>query len=217
MPSTVVHVALAGLIGAALLGDEFDARSIALVMAVVVVPDLDTFIGVVLVGTHRAALHTLLIPLVAGALLVYDSRRQRSVIGRYGPRGVRLAWVCVAAYALAGIGPDLFFNGANLFYPLYDQFVRISGNVLISNQRGFVQTIWETKEAAGGASIGTTKTVHYSTGVDPNPGKEPKNVERVFPIARGGLQLLLIVTSIVVVSARLWETRVRTGSRSLEE
>ena len=46
MPSTVVHVGLAGLVGAALLGDRFDTRAILFVMAATAIIDLDTLIGI---------------------------------------------------------------------------------------------------------------------------------------------------------------------------
>ena len=205
MPSTVVHVALAGLVGTALLANAFSLRTILLVMAVTVLPDLDTFLGLVVPGIHRAAFHTLTIPALVGAILLWDTRvREDSFVDRYGPNARRVAWTGLAAFVLAGIGPDLFWNGVNLFYPLYDRFFELSGKIVISNQRGLVQTIWETTEHS---SPGTTETVHYSTGVDPSPGTEPENVERIFPIVNGGMQMLIVISSLVVVGARLRETR----------
>lgn len=214
MPSTVVHLSIAALLAAALLAEAFDARALAAVLAVTAVPELDTFLGFAIRGAHRAALHNLFVPLLAAGLIAYDLRREDSFLRERGPRAARVAWVCVAAYLLAAIGPDLFFNGVNLFYPVHDRFYELSGNVLLSDQRGFVQTIWEppAPDAEGGASgsaVGTTGNVHYSTGVDPSPGKEPKDVERVFPIARGGLQVLLVLTAFVVTTVRLWESRKR--------
>lgn len=203
MPSTVVHLALATLLAAALLEEAFDARALAVVLAATAFPDLDTFLGLVAPGTHRAAFHTLLIPVALAALIVYDTGyRRRSFLRRYGDRGVAVAWVAVAAYLLAGIGPDLFFNGVNPLYPLYDRFVALSGDVLLSNQRGFVQTVW-TVGGADSSVAGTTTSTHYYTGVDPSRGPEPATVERVFPIARGGLQVLLIVTAVLVGGWRL--------------
>lgn len=203
MPSTVVHLAIATLLAAALLGDAFDRRSLAVVLAVVVVPDLDTFVGLVVPGTHRAALHTLLVPLALAALIVYDTRyRERSFLRRYGDQAVPVAWVAVVAYAFAGIGPDLFYNGVNPLYPLHDRFVALSGDVMLSNQRGLVQTIWEVG-GQDSSVAGTTANTHYTTGVDPSRGAEPEDVERIFPIARGGLQVLLVVTAVVVGAVRL--------------
>ena len=160
MPSLVVHVALAGLVGAALLGREFDRRSLVVVLLVPVIPDLDAFAGFVVPGGHRALLHTLLIPLGAAALLRYDTRgREISWLrGRYGPRGVRIAWVAVVVYAFAGIGPDLFTGGgANPFYPLHDQFYEVSGELGYSTTDGWVQTFVDLSpgaDSSGGSSDG---------------------------------------------------------------
>lgn len=211
MPSLAVHWALAALIATGLLRAEFDARALAVVLFVTAIPDLDVFIGMVITGTHRAALHNMLVPGIAGALLYYDVQyREVSVlVSRYGQRGVQIAWVSLFSFVVAGIGLDLFWNGANLLYPVHDQFYRLWGKVVISNQQGLVQTIWQTGEATDGLSSvgGTTKDTHYSTGVDPSPGKEPADVERIFPIAQGGFQVALIVTSLVVTSTRLWIDR----------
>ena len=203
MPSTLVHLALGALIAAALLEEFFDARSLGVVLLVTVVPDLDTFVGLVVPGTHRAALHTLLVPFLAAAAIAYDLRREESWLRARGERAIRLAWVSVLVYVFAGIAPDLFVNGANLLYPLHDQFYALNGRVLVSDQRGFVQTLWEAEESRRG----TTRTEHYRTGVDPVRGKEPKDVERVFPIAGGGLQVLLLLTATAVTGTRLWLSR----------
>lgn len=207
MPSTVVHLALGALLAAALLGEEFDARSLGLILVVVAFPDLDTFVGMAFPGTHRAAFHTALIPLAAAAALGYDARyRDHSLSRRFGRRAVRIAWVGVAAYLLAGIGPDLFFNGVNVLYPVADAFLALDGEVYLSDQRGLVQTVW-VPAGEGSSVVGTTETVHYRTGVDTSRGPDPADVERVFPIAMNGLQLLLIVLSIAVTTARLWFDR----------
>jgi uncharacterized membrane protein YgcG len=143
MPSTVVHVALAGLVGTALLAEYFDGKAVAVVMAVTALVDFDVFLGFWIEGAHRAAFHTLLVPLFAGALLWWDLRhREESRLrSRWGPRGVRVAWVSVVAVAFAGIGLDAFFNGANLLYPVHDRFYTFSGKVFYSTTEGFVQTL----------------------------------------------------------------------------
>lgn len=199
MPSTLVHIAIGALIAAALLEEAFDARTLGVVLAASALPDLDTFLDLSFPGTHRAALHTIVLVVLAGILLAYDLEREESWLRARGRSAPRVAWVSVLAFALAGIGPDLFTNGVNLFYPLHDQFYALQGNVFLSNQRGFVQTLWELEESARG----TTETRHYSTGVNPNRGTEPADVERIFPIAQSGLQVLLLLSATIVTAGKL--------------
>ena len=204
VPSTVVHLALGALLAAALLGEEFDARSLLVVMAVVAFPDLDTFVGMAVPGTHRAIFHTLLVPVAAAAVVAWDTRsRERSWLRARGDRWPTVAWVALAAYVLAGIGPDLFFNGVNVLYPITDQFVKLDGELFLSSHDGLVQTMWSFGEE-GSSAVGTTETVHYRTGVDVARGPDPADAERIFPIAMNGLQALLILTAVVVTPARLW-------------
>lgn len=200
----MVHLAIAALLAAALLGEWYDRRGLAVVLLVALVPDLDTFLGMVVLGTHRAALHTLLVPLALAGLVRYDTRyRERSLLRRYGDRGVRVAWVALVAYVLAGIGPDLFFNGVNVLYPVVDRFVDLSGEVYLSSHDGFVQTVWAV-EGPDPATAGTTGDTHYATGVDPVRGEDPADAERIFPLAMSGLQVLLVIAAAVVTTARLW-------------
>mgnify|MGYP000073693694 CR=1 FL=1 len=205
MPSTLVHMAIGALIAAALLERVFGPRSLGIVLVAVAVPDLDTFVGIVFPGTHRAALHTLVVPVLAGGAIAYDLRREGSWLRSRGAGAVRIAWVAVFAYVAAGIAPDLFFNGVNVFYPVHDQFYTVNGEVLLSDQRGFVQTLWEAEESTGG----TTENTHYYTGVDTTRGADPENVERVFPIASSGLQVLLLCAGATVTGTRLWLDRRR--------
>ncbi|MFB6095912.1 MAG: metal-dependent hydrolase [Haloferacaceae archaeon] len=221
MPSTLVHVALGGLVGTALLADEFDARAVAVVLVAAALPDLDSFTALVLAGSHRALLHNLLLPALVTGALAYDTREwrlQNRLAGshrslrpgrlrrRLGDRGVVLAWAALAAFVAGGVLPDLFTNGVNVFYPLHDAFYTVDGKLLLSNQRGIVQTFVDLSPPRPAPS---TKDVYYVTGVDPSPGAEPEHVERVFPLARGGWQLMLILVSAGVVSARLWVERRR--------
>ncbi|WP_251342753.1 metal-dependent hydrolase [Haloplanus halophilus] len=203
MPSTVVHLAVGGLVAAALLGDEFDRRAVAVVLAVTAIPDLDTFAGLYVQGAHRALLHTLVLPAVAGVALAYDTRMRDAsrLRDRWGGRGVRVAWVALAALLVGGILPDLMTNGVNAFYPLYDRFLTVDGELLLSNQRGVVQTFVDLSADPER----TTENTHYWTGVDPSPGPEPENVERVFPVVRSGFQLLVVVLGVFTLGARFWE------------
>ncbi|RDZ63605.1 hypothetical protein C5B90_10740 [Haloferax sp. Atlit-12N] len=211
MPSTLVHVAVGGLVGAALLGRWFDARSVGVALVAAAVPDLDSFTSTLLPGSHRALLHTLLLPLALVAVIAYDTQvrdPERSVIrGRWGTRGVVVAWVGVAALLCGGIFPDLFTNGVNAFYPLHDAFYSINGHAEWSSTRGFVQTFVELQPASSPPP--TTETLHYSTVVDPSPGAEPENVERVAPLASSGTELMLIVLGAGVVGGRLFSERLR--------
>jgi hypothetical protein len=223
MVSTVVHVALAGLIAVALLRDAFGVRSLAVVVGAVIFIDLDVFVGWWITGAHRAAFHTILLPLILVGVLVYETRiRDRSRLReRFGATGVRTAWVTVVAVTFAGIGPDLFMNGVNLFYPIHDQFYQLNGHIRISTKEGLIQTFVDLTPTAsptaspdetGQVAVGSTEEVgdRYWTGVDPDPsqtGGESEDVERIFPIVESGQQLLLVVTSVFVVGSRLVEER----------
>lgn len=219
MPSTLVHVAVGGLLGAGLLGAGFDKRAAAVVVVAAALPDVDTFAGFVLPGAHRALLHTFLLPAVLVALVAYDTR-VRSVSRlrtRFGSRGVRLAWVGIVALVGGGILPDLFANGVNAFYPVHDAFYTVNGRLYLSNQQGLVQTFVDVSPAEPAR---TTRNFHYSTGADPSPGAEPENVERIFPVAMSGIQLMLLVLSAFVVGVRLRENGRRdkvTASKSESE
>lgn len=209
MPSTLVHMAFAGLIAAALLGEVYDGRALAVVLGVTVIADLDAFISLFSDVGHRAALHTLVIPFVAAVAIWFDTRhRKRSLLlGRWGFRGVRIAWVCVVVYAVAAIGLDLFTGRLNPLWPIHDQFYRIDGKLVLSTQRGIVQTFVDLNPATGSVpapeALGNTTQVHVSSGIDPNAGPEPENVDRVFPIVRTGWQLLLLLGGTGVMLARL--------------
>lgn len=217
MPSTIVHMSLAAILAVAFLRDDFDIKGLALILAVVAFVDFDVFLGLWIRGAHRAAFHNLLVPgLVAIGLYVDTRMGPRSALRqRFGDRGVRVAWATVAVVVLAAIGPDLFTNGVNVFYPVHDEFYKLNGKILLSNKHGFVQTFVDLSPPksshggqAGKVAIGSTKNVQYYTGVDPNPGKagaDSGNVERVFPIVQSGWQLLIVLTSIFVVGSRLYE------------
>lgn len=219
MPSTVVHMAFAGLIGAALLGTAFDRRSVLVLFGVVVFVDLDSFIGLVSVVGHRTVFHTLLIPLGAAAFVALDQYVGESSVlrRRYGRRGVRITWVTIVVYVASAIGLDLFSaGGANPLWPLHDQFYVIDGKVELSSQRGLVQTFVDlNSEQSGGQQTdgpttvarGSSEEVNVSTGVDPDPDQnapDDEPVDRVFPVARSGWQLLLLVVGTGVTVARFY-------------
>ncbi|MHB9286232.1 metal-dependent hydrolase [Halobacteriales archaeon Cl-PHB] len=213
MASTVVHLAFAGMVAAALLGEAFDRRSLAVVLAVTAVPDLDSFLPLVSSVGHRAALHTLLIPVGLGVALWYDVRfRPQSVVrDRWGRRGVRIAWVSLLSYAVAGIGIDLFSTGgANALYPVVDQFYIVQGKLELSSKRGIVQTFVEWGQggvAPAPTELGSSENVTVTTGIDPGPQPQAGSPDRIFPIARAGWQLHILLVGTAVTLGRLFVPR----------
>lgn len=211
MPSTVVHLALAGMIAGTLLGDAFDWRSLLVVFAVVTFPDLDSFTSLVSSVGHRAALHNVFVPLIAGLVVYADLRRgERSYVRRrWGARGIRVAWVSLLCFVLVSIGLDLVAGAANPLWPVHDQYYHLDGKIELSSQRGLVQTVvdWNFLPADGGAdagskSIGSTEENHLGTGIDPTEGPEPEDVDRIFPIVRAGWELVVLVVGSLVTAAR---------------
>lgn len=201
------------MIAGALLGDAFDRRSLLVVFAVVSFPDLDSFSSLVSSVGHRAAFHNVFVPLGAGLCLAADLRRgERSYVRRrWGARGIRIAWVSLVCYVLVSIGLDLVAGAANPLWPVHDQFYHVGGKIELSTRRGIVQTVvdWGPEPVNEGPrtvsrSLGSTKEVHLSTGVDPNDGPEPKNVDRVFPIVRSGWQLVVLLVGSLVTGARFF-------------
>lgn len=217
MPSTLVHVGFAALIGTALLGDRFDARAVLVVMAFAAVPDLDTFVGLWLMeGGHRTALHNLVVPTALLGLLWADARRGADSLlaGRWGPGAFRVAWVGVlGGWLAAGVLLDAHHNGANLLWPFHDEFIDLSGHLLISDQRGIEQTFVSLESAADGGtqvaesdSRGSSSDTHYYTGADPGPDAD-EDAERWFYLVDRGEFLLLAVTGYLAAAWRVREER----------
>lgn len=214
MPSTVVHLAVAGMVAGTLLGDAFDSRSLLVVFAVVSVPDLDSFTSLFSSVGHRAALHNVFVPLIAALVLYADLRRgdQSYVRKRWGSHGIRIAWVSLLCYVIVGISLDLVAGAANPLWPLHDQYYHIDGRIEFSSQRGLVQTVvdWEFLPAEGGGgdagtrAIGSTEENFLGTGIDPTEGPEPEDVDRIFPIVRAGWELVLLLLGSLVTATRFW-------------
>ena len=200
MPPTLVNVAVGVLIGVALLGAAFDRRSIGLVAVAAAVPDLDAALGLVAVGAANATLHTLLIPIGGAALLYYDTERRADswLRERYGWYGVRVAWVTLAAYAVAGIGLDAFSTeGVALLYPLSDRYYAVVGGFLLSTQEGIVQTY--VTFGNGWIELttpGTVETHHIDSWIDPADG------ERRLRIVESGWQAIVVLTAVASVPAK---------------
>ena len=217
MPSTLVHVAVGGLVGAALLGDRFTPKAIAVVLVAAAVPDLDSFLAPLIGGAHRSALHTLLLPALLGTVVYADARVDRfgpsRLHERWGPNVPYVAGVAVVALLAGGILPDMVTNGVNALWPVHDQFYTVNGELKLSTTEGIVQTFVDlspTPEETSPPS--STDNTRYSTGADPTPWKEQKPdgpVERVFPVVTAGWQLMLVGLATATVSVRSWQTRGR--------
>ncbi|MUW14411.1 hypothetical protein GJ633_06830 [Halorubrum sp. CBA1125] len=210
MAPTLVDAALGALVAAALLGPAFDRRSVAVVVAAAVVPDLDAVASLAVPGATNALGHTLLIPLAAGVVLYWDTavRASSRLRARAGWRGVRVAWVALASFVVAGIGSDLFAGaGANLLYPLQDAYYVVDGRFVFSTQEGVVQTF----VAAGGEgpgilpfeSPGTTATYPIETWVNPDgrPGISIE-VDREAHLVRSGWQLVVVAVAAATLGVR---------------
>jgi len=213
MAGTVVHLAFAGMLAAAFLGEAYDKRAVAIVLAITALPDLDSFVALVSTAGHRTVLHNFVIPTVAALALTVDLRvRDESWLRqRWGARGVRIAWVSILAYAVAAVALDMVSGYVNPLYPIHDQFYTLEGKLVISDQRGIVQTFVETG-GSGGESMsvpspepqGSSEEVNLSTGVDPDPdgATEETDPERIFPIVREGWQLVVLVVGTAVTLGR---------------
>ena len=207
MPATIVHLAFAGMLAAVLLGDAFGKKSLAIVLCVAAIPDLDSFIALYTAAGHRVALHNVWIPVIGTVLLWVDLnvRENSFVKERWGDWGVRVIWVSLFCYLVAHIMLDLVDGSVNLFWPVYDQFYTLRGDVELSNQRGLVQTFSDSGIPLLEAR-GTIDDIRLSTGVDPNPGSSggETNPERIFPVFQAGWELLLFTVGTLVTIARFY-------------
>ena len=201
MPPTLVSVAVGVLLGVALLGAAFDRRSLAVVAVAAALPDADVFVSLLLPGATNAVLHTAFVPAVAALLVYYDTTHREAswLRSQYGWRGVRTAWVALAAFLVAGIGMDLFSSeGVALFYPLSDRYYAIVGKFVLSTQEGIVQTYLTLGDGwLGVASPGTTETHHVASWLDPGDG------ERRLQVVETGWQAVVVLTAAAAAPAKL--------------
>ena len=206
MPPTLVHAALGGLLAAALLDRAFSHRGAAVVVAAAAFPDLDAPLSLLFPGAHGAVLHTLLVPLGAALLLRYDTRREASWLrGRYGVAGVRVAWVALLAYALAGTGLDLLnLDAANPVWPVDTMHYSFVGRVAYSTTEGFVQSYY-TYDPDGRWTHYVGQRGRPPTYCNPSvwvPACGDGSAPRVTQFVQSGWQLLLVVSSAVVLLFR---------------
>lgn len=210
MAPTLVNAAVGVLVGLALLGAAFDRRSVAVVAVAAAIPDLDAVVSLVVRGATNVALHTLVLPAAAFALLYWDTcRRDREdswLRERWGWYGVRVAWVALAAYAVAGIGLDLFGpDGVNLFYPFHDRFYAVVGRFRLSTHEGLILTFVDRGEGPLWlTSPGTTENHHVESWVNPTPGTGLETgVERRLTLVETGWQLVVVAAASVALAARV--------------
>lgn len=195
MPPTVVHAALAGLLGAGVLGRRLTARSAAVVVAAGALPDVDATLALAWPGAHGAVLHTLVLPGVAAALLSYDAHhRERSLIRtRWGATGIAVAWTALVAYAVAGIGLDLFnIDAAAVLWPLDRRYYVVVGQLVYTTRVGLVQTFVEFQLGWPPLLVETAGPSHFvASPFDTRPGPDPADAVRVVEIVESGWQLLV--------------------------
>lgn len=211
MPSTVIHAAVGFTVAAGLLGAYYDRRALAVVLVALLVPEADTLAGWVMDGAHRALLHNLVLTALAGLLLYWDTGREGSWLrGRFGARGVRVAWVALFVHAFAHMTFDwAHLDGINLLFPLHDRFFQLSGEAYLSASEGFVQTFVEvtSDSGTGGTTVdagqgGTTTDTHVGSPVQPSKEPQAGPVDRRFPIAVQGWQLYLLGLGAFTLAAK---------------
>ncbi|MFC7057872.1 metal-dependent hydrolase [Halovenus salina] len=182
MPSTIVHMAFAGLVATGLLGGYFDKRSLLVVLVAVALIDFDSFIPLVTGFGHRAILHNLLVPLLGTGAVAVDVflRDESYILDRWGAWGLRVAWVTLFCYAVTGVLLDMTDGVVNLLWPLHDQFYTLDGKIELSDQRGLVQTFIEFGGDGGprlprqSAAPTTSTSPQASTPVSrPSPRRTP--------------------------------------------
>jgi len=210
MAPTLVNVAIGVLLGLALLGVALDRKSLAIVAVAAALPDLDAAASLVIYGGTNAVFHTLLLPAVAFVGLYWDTRyRERSwLASRYGWYGVRVAWVSLAAYVVAGIGVDLVHaDGVALLYPLHDRFYAVVGRFRLSDQEGIIFTFIERGESLLWlTSPGTTADHHVESWINPTPGTGLEfGIERTLVVVETGWQLIVVAAAAVAAGVRLRE------------
>ena len=212
MAPTLVSAAVGALLAAALLGDAFDRRSVAVVVAAAVLPSLDAPASLVVPGATNALLHAVWAPLLLGGLLYWDTARRppgaSALRDRFGRRGVRVAWVALASFVVAGIGSALFAGeGAALLYPLEDARYVVRGRLVLSTQEGVVQTFLALGGDGPGAlplrSAGGAVADPVGSWINPDgrPGLDP-GTDRAVRFVGGGWQAVVVAAAAATLAVR---------------
>lgn len=214
MPSSIVHAAFAFLLAVGLLGRFYDRWALAVVFVIVLVPELDTAIGLVMDGAHRTVLHNMVLGTVLGGVLYWETSREESrIYGRWGARGVRIAWVGLFVHTFSHLSLDwAHLSGINVLWPLRDRFFTLDGELALSTTDGIVQTFVEISEdpetgrrAIDAGQGGTTADTHVANPAQPSAEPEPGPVDRRFPIAVRGWQLYLVLTGAFALVAKRFQ------------
>ncbi|ELZ60591.1 MULTISPECIES: hypothetical protein [Halorubrum] len=210
MAPTLVTAAVGALLAAALLGDAFDRRSVAVVVAAALVPSLDAVASLAVPGATNALLHAVWLLSLATALLYWDTtlRGASALRERGGWRAARTAWVALAAFAVAGIGSALFAGeGAALLYPLEDARYALRGRLVFSTQEGLVQTFLTLGAEGPGVlpieSVGGAVADPVGSWVNPDgrPGLDP-GADREFRVVESGWQLVVVAAAAATLAVR---------------
>lgn len=212
MAPTLVSAAVGALLAAALLGFAFDWRAVAVVVAAAVVPSLDAAASLVVPGATNALFHAVWLPFLAGGLLYWDTERRPADVsalrGRFGRRGVRVGWVALASFVVAGIGSALFAGeGAALLYPLGDARYVVRGRLVFSTQEGVVQTFLALGGDGSGVlplrTAGGAIADPVASWVNPDgrPGFDPA-ADREFRFVDGGWQLVVVAAAAATLAVR---------------
>ncbi|ELZ28326.1 hypothetical protein [Halorubrum distributum] len=210
MAPPLVSAAVGALLAAALLGDAFDRRSVAVVVAAALFPGLDAAASLVVPGATNALFHAVWAPLFAGGLLYWDTthRAESALRARGGRRAVRVAWVALASLVVAGIGSALFAGeGAVLLYPFEEARYAVRGRLAYSTQEGVVQTFVALGADGPGllplesVDAATAEPVDSWINPDGRPGIDP-GVDRRFYFVENGWQLVVVAAAAATLAVR---------------
>lgn len=210
MAPPLVSAAVGALLAAALLGDAFDRRSVAVVVAAALLPSLDAAASLVVPGAANALFHAVWAPLLAGGLLYWDTtvRATSALRARGGWRAVRIAWVALAAFVVAGIGSALFAgDGAVLLYPFEEARYAVRGRLVYSTREGIVQTFVALGADGPGLlplrSVDAATAEPVATWINPDgrPGIDP-GADRRFDFVESGWQLVVVAAATATLAVR---------------
>jgi hypothetical protein len=212
MASTLVSAAVGALLAAALLGFAFDRRAVTVVVAAALSPSLDAAASLVVPGATNALLHAVWLPFLAGGLLYWDTVRRpagaSALRDRFGRRGVRVAWVALGSFIVAGIGSALFAGeGAALLYPLEDARYVVRGRLTFSTREGVIQTFLAVGGDGSGIlplrSVGGAVADPVASWINPDgrPGLDSA-ADREFRFVDGGWQLVVVAAAAATLAVR---------------